>query len=87
MELTILLVGGTKRDKSMPSRATEEREAKRRTSEANSDISGIGKDKNTSKETEDKMEQMMKRMEQTMQHAVVNQMCHMSAMIDANWKG
>ena len=48
IELTMLLVGGTKRDETMPSKAMEEREAKRRTSESNSDISGIGKDKGSS---------------------------------------
>ena len=36
-ELTMLLVGGTKRDETMPSKSKEEREAKRRTSEKTKD--------------------------------------------------
>ena len=63
----------------MPSPTIEEREAKRRTPETNNDISGIGEDKSTSKETEDKMEKMMQRMEQTMQHAAACQIGNMSS--------
>ena len=48
IELTMLLVGGTKRDETISSKAIEEREAKRRTSKANSDIREIGKDKGSS---------------------------------------
>ena len=39
--MTLLVVGGTKRNELMPAAIKEEREAKRRTSESHSDISGF----------------------------------------------
>ena len=72
IEMTMLLVGGMKRDELMPSATKEPREAKRRTSKTYSDKSGFDNARlsdikcevqDSSKESEEKMEDMMQRME------------------------
>ena len=70
--MTLQLVGGTKRGELMPAAIKEEREAKRRTSESQSDTSGFDEarlsdvkfeDQSSSSKYEEKMEEMMQKIE------------------------
>ena len=66
IELTAALLGCTKRDESRPPPKSEEREAKSKASEPLIEISGIEDDKSASMIHEERMERVMRKVEETM---------------------
>ena len=79
IEMTTALLGGMKRDESIPCSITQERKAKRKASEASTEISKVEEDKNAPKDPKGRMERVTQRMQETM--ASVNyRMNDMSSM-------
>ena len=66
IEMTTVLLCGMKRDESMPSSITEERKAKRKASEASTEISEVEEGKSAPKDPKGRMERVMQRMQETM---------------------